>query len=108
MKTFDEMLIESSKITNQNPVDQKYHSANPKDSIRKIWFFDVQWSDCPNFVEKEVRKLWADHELGNDGFIYKYNPKYNKEFLSIEYPYIYGWFKHKGVENEEVVIHWWW
>lgn len=34
-------------------------SANPTPSVRNVKFFDVQWSDCPKYVEDEVRQLWG-------------------------------------------------
>lgn len=76
------------------------------DSVYKKWYFDVQWSDCPEFVEDEVKYIWKDYELGNDKYIHKVRLD---EELFDEYPNIYYWLKHKGVgEDEEVVIHWWW
>lgn len=41
-----------------------------KNSIEKKWFFDVQWSDCPEEVEKEVRESWCDRCLGNDNYFW--------------------------------------
>lgn len=44
--------------------------------------------------------------LGNDDYIYKTKLD---DSLFEEYPRIYLWLKHEGVqENEEVIIHWWW
>jgi hypothetical protein len=75
-------------------------------SVYKVWFFDVQWSDCPEEVEKEVIKAWRSYELGNDQYILK---KSLDEELFEEMPCVYYWLKHKGVQdNEEVIIHWWW
>lgn len=76
------------------------------DSLRKEWFFDVQWSDCPVEVETEVRQAWRDYELGNDRYIIK---REMDEELFEEYPAIYFWLEHKGVQQGEmVIIHWWW
>jgi len=75
-------------------------------SLQKVWFFDVQWSDCPTFVEKEVRQIWSEMGLGNDHYIYQCN--FNEELFK-EYPNIYYWLKYSGVtENEKVIINWWW
>ena len=77
-----------------------------KNSVQKVWFFDVQWSDCPEEVEKEVRHMWRDYELGNDHFMVK---RELDEELFEAYPMIYMWLKHKGVqEGEQAIIHWWW
>lgn len=75
-------------------------------SVYKIWFFDVQWSDCPSFVEDEVRTLWQDFGYGNDNYIYTTTLD---EELFEECPNIYYWLKLKGVNGgEKVVVHWWW
>lgn len=75
-------------------------------SVSKVWFFDVQWSDCPSFVEDEVRGLWKDYELGNDNYIH--TTKLDEELFE-EYPNIYYWLKFKGVnDDEKVIVHWWW
>lgn len=77
-----------------------------RDSVSKVWFFDVQWSDCPDFVESEVRHLWEEYELGNDNYIIQ---KELDDELFNTYPNIYYWLMHKGVGNgEKVIIHWWW
>lgn len=75
-------------------------------SVRKVWFFDVQWSDCPKSVENEVREIWSDRGLGNDYYVYKTDLD---EELFENYPRVYFWLKHKGVsEGEKVIVHWWW
>lgn len=77
-----------------------------KNSVYKVWFFDVQWSDCPNLVQDEVRDIWKLNELGNDRYCYKC---LLDDELFDRYPRTYMWLKHKGVqEYENVVIHWWW
>lgn len=79
---------------------------SPHDSVRKVYFFDVQWSDCPLFVYEEVKQLWRYMSLGNDDYMYKTKLD---DSLFENYPRIYLWLKHKSVqENEEVIIHWWW
>ena len=55
--------LEGSKITDHNPVDPKFHSETPSTSVKKQWVLDVQWSDCPQFVEDEARKLWRDYGI---------------------------------------------
>ncbi len=98
--------LEGSKITDHNPVDPKFHSETPSTSVKKQWVLDVQWSDCPQFVEDEARKLWRDYGLGNDNYISKQDVD---EELEDSYPAIYHWLLHNGVpKGEEVWIHWWW
>lgn len=107
--TIDDMAlflqdIEDSEPTSNAPVDgTKIDSSN---SVYKVWFFDVQWSDCPTIVEDEVRSLWRCYELGNDYYMWK--TTLDSELFE-EYPRIYFWLRHKGVsEGEKVIVHWWW
>lgn len=96
--------IKNDDITLNAPVDGTALEEN--DSVKKKWYFDVQWSDCPSMVKDEVIQLWSNMGLGNDHYMYM--AKLDEEFFS-DYPKIYFWLKHKGVpENEEVIIHWWW
>lgn len=75
-------------------------------SLKKVWFFDVQWSDCPTFVEQEVIDIWKKMSLSNDHCFYKC--VFNEELFH-QYPNIYFWLKYSGVpENESVLINWWW
>ncbi|AII27082.1 hypothetical protein ICP22011A_0038 [Vibrio phage ICP2_2011_A] len=96
--------LDGAKITNEHGgCDLTKKQPN---SVRKVWFFDVQWSDCPEFVEKEVRESWSDFSLGNDHYFWKTEVD---EELFDRYPNIYFWLKHKGVpEGEQVLVHWWW
>lgn len=95
--------IETDGITNQHGSPNETQ-GNP--SVTKKWFFDVQWSDCPELIEKEVKQIWRNQELGNDNYIWKTVVDVE---LFTEYPRVYFWLKHNGVpENEDVIIHWWW
>lgn len=79
---------------------------NGKNSVFKKWFFDVQWSDCPDEVQEEVIESWRDYELGNDRYFWTATLD---EELFETYPRIYFWLEHKGVpKGEEVIVHWWW
>lgn len=96
--------IKNDEKTKDAPLDGTVIPES--NSVYKIWFFDVQWSDCPKSVEKEVVSAWHLRELGNDDYMWQVNLD---EELFEEYPRTYFWLKHKGVpENEKVVIHWWW
>ena len=97
-------FIEGDATTNQAPCDGTVIPLS--NSVSKRWYFDVQWSDCPNLVKDEVRDIWRDHEFGNDNYIYK--GTLDNEFFEY-YPRIYMWLKHKGVvEDEDFIVHWWW
>lgn len=98
--------IEKEETTSQAPVDPMHHPEVPPNSVSKVWFFDAQWSDCPDSVRKEVSHIWKDFELGNDNYIYKTTVDLE---LFNEYPHVFFWLKHKGVaDNENVIIHYWW
>ena len=85
-------------------------TENPDDvnkAVRKVWFLDAQWSDCPIEVEDEVKKLWSDYDLGNDNYILKYSHKWH----GLDYPIIAQYIKEQIPnlpDDEEVIIHWWW
>lgn len=73
-----------------------------KSSIQNKIIFEVQWSDCPVEVEKEVKKLWSDYELGNDhSYI-----NWESEEQGQDYPIIDEYLKSKNIT--ECLIHWWW
>lgn len=108
MKVTQEFLdkLEGAKITDHNPIDPKFHSEHPTNSVQKRWVFDVQWSDCPKFVEDEVRQIWRNEGLANDTSIFKFCME---EEWYADHPNIAQWLSHKGVQDGEVVfIHWWW
>ena len=77
-----------------------------KECIRKINFFDVQWSNCPVEVEEEIKKMWTDWELGNDHYFIKWDWEHDQE-----YPIVAEFLKSKGFkeeDGEQIIIHWWW
>lgn len=101
-KFFD--LIKDSNPTSKAPLDGT--ELSNKNSVYKVWFFDVQWSDCPSIIQNEIRDIWNLYELGNDNYFYSTELD---DTLFEKYPLIYMWLKHKGVsENEKVLVHWWW
>lgn len=94
----------SGKATNNPDIISVFSKAGT--SVNKIWFFDVQWSDCPIEVESEVKHIWSNCEYGNDDYVYK--TELNDDLFD-DYPKVYLWLKFKGVqENEKVLINWWW
>ena len=107
--TIDDMDKFLSDVANDTPTSKAPQDGTVVEninSVRKVWFFDVQWSDCPKSVESEVREIWSSHGLGNDYYIYRTDLD---EELFENYPRVYFWLKHKGVaEGERVIVHWWW
>jgi hypothetical protein len=71
--------------------------------IKQVTLFDVQWSNCPVEVEEEVKKLWADNELGNDRYIFQW---VGEDHIEENYPIIAEYLKNRGIT--ECIIHWWW
>lgn len=93
-----EKRVRDAKVTDHNPVDPAFHSETPSKSVTQKWYFDVQWSDCPDFVEEEVRRMWRDYGLGNDfckvDFIVD-DPE------RADYPLINEWLKYNEVPSGE-------
>lgn len=102
-------------------------------AMSQRWFFDVQWSNCPEDVEQIVEDLWRYHELGNDNYILKrsiQDLKYLEEegFEAEVWKWgetpeeKIGWVTEpKSIqplidylsgfdipEDEDIIIHWWW
>lgn len=73
------------------------------DCIRAVNYFDVQWSNCPVEVEKEVKQIWRDYELGNDNYFFKWGDYDDEEET---YPVVAEYLKSRGIEKCH--IHWWW
>lgn len=98
--------VKAEVNTSLVPMPQSETKSDPRNSVYKIWYFDVQWSDCPKSVEKEVSYLWQSRGFGNDNYIYK--GKLDGELFE-NYPRIYFWLKGKGVEEDEsFIMNWWW
>lgn len=108
-KTFA-VLKNNTKYSGQTTAYEHKHGDEWKETpfagpecIRAVNLFDVQWSNCPVEVQDEVRKLWGDHELGNDRYIYKWDS--NGEEAE-DYPVIAEYLEMRGITD--CLIHWWW
>ena len=85
-------------------------------AIKQVTLFDAQWSDCPVEVETEVKKLWRDHDFGNDHYYFSWDrgdmliefPDGGDESKDGKsgYPLIDEYLLSKGVTK--CLIHWWW
>lgn len=81
-------------------------SPSPKGCVTRVWYIDIQKSKVPEMVEKDVRYLWWEYELGNDHYVYHATLD---EELYDSYPYLYFWLVYCGVLlNAMAVVHWWW
>lgn len=80
----------------------------PKNAFRKVWFFDVQWSDCPVEVKEQVKERWRELELGNDCYIFKTTRAdlyYDKHYLILQFLLE----KEPNLGNDEqIIVHYWW
>jgi len=83
---------------------QDYKGPFPP-AVSQMTVFNAQWTDCPVEVEKEVKKLWRDNELGNDTEYYHWDGSEDEEDHE-NYPIIHEYLKSKGVTK--CLIHWWW
>ena len=70
--------------------------------IQAMNVFEVQWSNCPAEVEKEVITLWKDMSFGNDWFYYTWDPIEDEE----NYPGVAAYLKSRSIGK--CLIHWWW
>lgn len=105
-KSKDDVDLFLSQCDLKDITHNNYRNDPINNSVQKIWYFDVQWSDCPRDVEAEIKHIWRERGLGNDDYMYKAKLD---DHLFKHYPRVYLWLKHKGVvEGEPVVIHWWW
>ena len=77
-------------------------STDPDGCIKSVIVMDVQWSDCPEDVVKEVKQLWGDYDHGNDYYYQKFDVLESYE----DYPLIAKYLESKGIL--ECLIHWWW
>lgn len=92
------------------PADAAYYRGS---AIKRPLFLDVQWTDCPVEVEREVIALWRECGLGNDDFIIKTTmedlQEWEKEGTATAN--IQRLIKEKAPEvtdDELIIIHWWW
>ena len=83
-----------------------------KECIRKVNFFDVQWSNCPDKVKNAVKQMWSDWELGNDHYFIKWDWDFDDaEEYSEACTIVAEFLRSKGFkegDGEEIIIHWWW
>lgn len=126
-----EKIVWSGKTSSYH---HKWHDTpNPPDvksGLRKVWFLDAQWTDCPIEVEQQVKDLWQGHDLGNDHYMLKRSlddleeteesgyqvdrwddeaKTYTKVPLKTDA--IRQWILEKVPDipkDEDVIIHWWW
>lgn len=81
--------------------DWETYPPNGQEAIQKVTVFEVQWSNCPVEVEREVKDLWSNNDLGNDVFYYHWVGD-----RAETYPLIAEYLQSKNVT--ECLIHWWW
>lgn len=85
----------SGKNTNGNKL------VDPE-CIRHQIVFEVQWSNCPVEIEEEVKKLWREHDYGNDNYFHEWDSAED----GYDYPEIDEFLLSKGITR--CWIHWWW
>ena len=64
---------------------------------------ETTWTDCPNEVKDEVRRLWQDFEYGNDTYYFAWE---SDEELVKKYPHVAAYLKEREVTD--CLIHYWW
>ena len=78
-----------------------------EECIQQKTIFEVQWTNCPVEVEKEVKQLWSDRELGNDNSYASWDMEETNAESENRYPLIQAFLESKGVTGS-ILIHWWW
>jgi hypothetical protein len=102
-------------------------------ALKQQWVLDAQWTDCPEDVENDVKKLWRFHDLGNDNYMLRLSIR-DLEEINLEDNKVEEWFWGETTEEkkgwvevplkidalisylrnqnlpdaEEIIIHWWW
>jgi hypothetical protein len=88
------------------------YKDNP--ALRQVTVLEAQWTDLPEDVVEDVRRLWRNRELGNDDFYASWDAddfyttedpddKFRHEY---KYPAIAKYLRDNDVE--ECLIHYWW
>lgn len=64
----------------------------------------AQWTDLPEEVVEEVRRLWSEGEYGND--YYYVNFDVEEDNWDGQYPNLVAYMKEHDLES--ALIHFWW
>ena len=93
-------------------------TPNPKDvkpALKQVWVLDLQWSDCPEELEREAKYIWQSWSLGNDHCYKEFTLEDLKSDYSTDLPLINKYiseqieFRNLDIkEKEQILIHWWW
>ena len=93
-------------------------TPNPKDvnpALKQVWVLDLQWSDCPEELEREAKYIWQSWSLGNDHCYKQFTLEDLKSDYSTDLPLINKYiseqieFRNLDIkEKEQILIHWWW
>lgn len=97
----------------------KWHDTpNPDDvdqALRQVWVLDLQWSNCPEELEREANYIWQSWNLSNDHCYKKFTLKDLKSEYFSDLPlinkYILEQIEARNLdikEDEQILIHWWW
>lgn len=91
-----------------NPID-----VNP--ALKQVWVLDLQWSDCPEELQREAKYIWQSWSLGNDHCYKQFTLEDLKSDYSTDLPLINKYISEQIEirnldikEKEQVLIHWWW
>ena len=75
-------------------------------ALQQVTVLEATWTDCPDDVIDEIKKIWIDNNFGNDHFYYKWYEDSDGAEDSA-YPVIAAYLKEHNVTGP-VLIHWWW
>lgn len=84
------------------------------DCIQQTTVLECTWTNCPEEVQADVRKIWDRNEYGNDFYYHPWDPEneywaegMDKDTTYAEaFPKLAAYLKERGVK--QCLIHWWW
>lgn len=75
-------------------------------AISRQVLITAQWTDLPEPVVEDVKKLWAAFELGNDDSYATFNVEEAPDYYGGPYDNLVAYMKENNLR--EALIHYWW
>ena len=85
---------------------------NDAPALRQTTVLECTWSDIPDAVRDDVRRLWQDYDYGNDDYYYRYDRSdvkgddWQDDDWIESYPKLFEYLEAHKVEK--CLIHFWW
>lgn len=112
-------IIEDGWNDKTSSYHHKWHDTpnpdNVDQALKQVWVLDLQWSNCPEELEREAKYIWECWSLSNDYCYKQFTLKDLKLEHSLDLPlinkYILEQIEVRNLdikEDENILIHWWW